>query len=626
MLKNKCFLIFSALFLMFNCVNVYAVDFNLGDVLVSATKTQAYQSEVGASATVISSEDIARSGKTTVLDVLENTPGVCVTSTGVFGGAASIDIRGAKRGQTLVMIDGVEVYDPMAVTKDFDFAHIGVNNIDRIEIVRGAQSTLYGSDAMAGVINIITKKGKGDLQASVVLEGGAHSTLSESLALSGSSNNINFSVSLSRMDSDGVSKARDGGEEDAYKNTSFATRIGTGVFENLDLFAGARYIYAQTDIDDGAYQDDPNRTTDSKHIIGDIGFIHELNDNWNHKLTFSGTSFDRNDSDPADAVDTTENEFSRYRGDRRKVEWQHNLSFADWDTETLGYEYEEERGSSYSTGTMWWSNNQFDRRVLQNRALYLQSQAQMGDDFFLTGGCRVDRHDIFGSHATYKMSSSYMVADTDMRLKATYGTAFRAPNLYQLYDANYGNAQLDAEKSRGFDIGAEQRLLDDRLFLSAVYFYAKYKNLIDSDPVTWKYVNIKNGTARGYELESVFDMNGSVKLGGNYTYTKTRDGDTAREFGRRPKHQVSAFLDWDYSEKGNVYLSGRYIGSRMDAPAYNTNKNKKYTVVDIAANYNLNDTLQVFSRVDNIFDRSYEPIRGYNGIDRSLYAGIKGQF
>ncbi len=606
--------------------DLYGATFDLGEVLVSATKTESYQQEVGASTTVITQDDLARLGYKTVYKVLETIPGVSITPSGPFGGAASVDIRGAKRGQTLVMIDGVEVYDPIGVSKDFDFANLLVENIERIEVVRGPQSTLYGSDAMAGVINIITKKGKGRLKSSAVLEAGSHNTFYESIGVSGSEGKINFSVSAARIDTDGISKARDGKDNDGYSNTMFSSRIGVDLTQDSELFASIRYSNAEIDVDDGAYQDDPNRINNSMQFSGIIGFAQELNENWDHLLTFSGVSFDRSDSDPADSIDTTENEYSRFRGDRKKIEWQHNIALSDRIMETIGYEYEEERGASYSTGTNWWSNSQSDRRRLQNRAVYLQSQMELKENLFTSTGFRVDTHDIFGSEITYKLSSSYAMPQIKTRLKANYGTAFRAPNLYQLYDGTYGNPKLEPEKSRGFDLGVEHRCVNDTLFLSATYFYNKYKNLIDSDPATWVYVNIKNGKARGYELESVFDVMEALKVGGNYTYTKTRDGDTAKEFGRRPKHQASVFVDWNYSRKGNIYLNARYVGSRMDSPAYNDYKNKKYFITDISSSYDLNETIQLFGRVDNIFDVAYEPVRGYNGVDRSVYLGVKGSF
>jgi vitamin B12 transporter len=607
-------------------LNAFAADYDLGSVFVSATKTQTYQSEVGASTSVITADDLAGQANRPVYEILSEVPGVSVDSLGSFGGAVSVNIRGAKRGQTLIMIDGVEVYDPMAVSKDFDLAHLTSTNIERIEIVRGPQSTLYGSDAMAGVINIITKQGHGPAKTEAMTEFGSHNTFLESISISGSEGKNDFSAAVSRTDSDGISKARDGQDADGYSNTTFSSRIGWGISENSKLLANIRYVNAQVDIDDGAYQDDPNRTTQSEQFSGSLGLSQKINENWDHLLTISGVNFDRNDSDPADSIDPTEDEYSRFRGDRKKIEWQNNISLADWDTQTLGYEDEQERGASYSTGSNWWSNNQSDRRSLENQAFYFQNQAELVDQLFTSAGFRVDNHDTFGSQWTYNLSSSYLIPDTMTRLKANYGTAFRAPNIYQLYDGSYGNASLQPEKSRGFDLGAEQRYIDNKLFVSATYFYDKYENLIDSDPMTWAYVNIKRGTARGYELESSYDVLKALKIGGDYTYTKTRDSDTAQEFGRRAKNQANGFIEWGYSEKGDIRLSAQYIGSRMDAPAYNDNKDKKYFITNLASQYQLKQDMQLFGRIDNIFDIVYEPIRGYNGIDRSLYMGLKAIF
>jgi vitamin B12 transporter len=607
-------------------LNVFAEDYDLGNVIVSATKTSTYQHQVGASTTVITAEDLDGAANKSVYEILKQVPGVSVDSLGSYGGAVSINIRGAKRGQTLVMIDGVEVYDPMAVSKDFDFAHLNSTNIERIEIVRGPQSTLYGSDAMAGVINIITKQGKGPLKTEAMFEMGSHNTYMESIGISGSEEKIDFSATVSRNDSDGISKARDGKDDDGYTNTTFSSSIGAEILENSKLSANIRYINSEVDLDDGAYQDDSNRISQSEQFSGSLGLTQKINENWDHGLTLSGVSFDRNDSDPADSIDPTENEYSRFRGDRKKIEWQHNISLAEWDIETLGYEYEQERGASYAVGSNWWSNNQSDRKSLENKAFYFQNQAELSDQLFTSAGLRVDTHDIFGSEWTHKLSGSYMLMDTETRLKANYGTAFRAPNIYQLYDATYGNVNLRPEKSRGFDLGIEQRFIEDKLFLSATYFYDKYKNLIDSDPITWAYINIKNGTARGYEFESSFAVLKTVKLGGNYTYTKTRDADTAQEFGRRAKNQANTFVEWDYSDKGDIRLSTQYVGSRMDAPAYNNFKNKKYFITNLASEYEIKEDIQIFGRIDNIFDIAYEPIRGYNGMDRSLSLGVKGVF
>ena len=613
-------------FVLIFCPYLKAQDYDLGEVMVSAEKTDTYQAQAGTTTVVIGREELEKSGKFSVAQVLENVSGVNLTPTGYFGGAASVDIRGGRRGQTLVMIDGVEVYDPISVNKDFDFAHLSADNIERIEIVKGPQSTLYGSDAMAGVINIITKKGKGEPKTAFKLEAGSHNMFGEELSFSGAKSGFDFSAALSHRETDGISKARDGQDNDGYKNTSFSSRCGYELTDSLNMFLYLHYTDAEIDIDDGAYEDDPNRTNEWQMLSAKTGFEHRIDEQWKQTLEFSGISFNRVDSDPADSIDTTEDEYSRYRGDRKKIEWKHEISFSDKDTQIIGYEYEEERGASYATGAFWWSNAQADRRKAVDRAYYLNSRYEAWDDLFLEGGLRLDDYDSWGSELNYKLSSSYIIEATGTRVKTSYGTAFRAPNLYQLYDPTYGNTGLQPEKSRGFDAGFEQWMFKDRLFFGATYFYNHYKNLIDSDPSTWQFVNIKKGTSRGFEYETKLKVTDNFRVGGNYTYTKTRDESNAKEFGRRPKNQAAFYTDWDYCDKGNLYVIARYVGSRMDAPSYNDYKDKKYTVVDLTASYDINADLQLFGGVQNLFDREYEPIRGYNGLDREIFAGVKGVF
>jgi len=603
-----------------------AEDYDLGKVIVSATRTEQLQGEVGSTTTVIGNDEIRKTGKSFVYEVLQDVPGVSITQTGVFGGTTSVDIRGGRRGQTLIMIDGVEVYDPIGVTRDFDFAHLTTDNVERIEIVRGPQSTLYGSDAMNGVINIITRKGQGPFSGEVTAGAGSHSTFQEAARVGGENGPMNYSAAVSRLDSDGISKARDGAEADGYDDTSLSLRVGAAFDGQSEVFSVMRYNYAEFDVDDGAYEDDPNRTNESEQFSGKIGLDQTINEQWNQTLAVSFMSMDRSDRDPADALDLLENETSRFRGDRKKFEWQHNVSLGSIDTETFGYEYDQERGSSFSQGANWWSNSQSDRQALTTRAYFFQSHLNPVDDAFLTAGIRTDDHEVFGAATTYKLSGSYLLRDWKTRLRANYGTAFRAPNIYQLYDANYGNRNLDPEKSKGFDAGVEQYLFQDAVCIEATYFYNAYRNLIDSDPITWQFVNLRKGTSRGVELGTKWLATKTFNIGSTYTYTKTRDNDTAKEFGRRPKNQAALYCDWDCTEKTNLYVSGRYVGSRLDAPQYNDNKNKKYVVVDVAARYALSGNVSLFGRIENIFDAAYEPIRGFNGADRTIFAGVRATF
>ncbi|MFH1460212.1 MAG: TonB-dependent receptor [Candidatus Omnitrophota bacterium] len=628
-MKKIFFIIYVLIFRIVANNNLYAQDYDLGQVIVSATKTKTYQRQVGSSTTVVTQEQIKKTGKITVCDVLQDLAGVTVTANGPLGGATSVDLRGAKRGQTLIMIDGVEVYDPMSVTRDFNFAHLTVDNIESIEIVRGPQSTLYGSEAMAGVINIITKKGKDVTQGYASVEAGSNSTFKESMGISGTEGKLNFSTNASRLDSEGISHARDGVEADRYSNTTISSNMSLDVSDNSNVFISTHYLDAKFDIDDGAYQDDPNRENETEQFAGKIGWQQDITENWDHDLSFSGIMSDRIDADRADTAsltNTTENEYSRFRGDRKKLEWQHNISLFDLDTNTLGFEYERESGASYSRGTNWWSNTAADKRTLLTRSYYAQTQLELKDNWFSTLGLRIDDQSIFGTEPTYKAETSYLIPENNMRLRASFGTAFRAPNVYQLYNAVYGNARLAPEESRGFDLGMEKSYLGNKCNLALTYFYNKYKNLIDSHPTTWQYVNISKGTSQGIEIESKLEVTDSLGIGANGMYNKNRDPDTGKEFGRRPRRQMSTFIDWDYCAQGNIYLSARYVGSRRNAPQYTDNVNGRYIIVDISSRYELNDNLELFGRVDNLFDVDYEPVRGYAGQERFTSVGVKGDF
>ncbi len=620
--KNNKFLIISTLLLSLISANVQAADYNLGEVLVSATRTELYQAEAGSATTVITSKDLKNSGRAFVADILGDTPGISLRRNSVYGGVASVDIRGAKSGQTMVMIDGVEIYDPIAIDRDFDFAHLTVDNIEQIEVVRGPQSPLYGANAMTGVINIITKKGKGKPTVNYSVEAGSFDTFRESLAFRGANDKYNYAATVSRIDSNGVNKARDGSEKDGYKSTTVSTNIGMNIFDDAELFFIGRYTDAEFDIDelDNSSQyieDDINRINSSQQFISKVGFTQVMNERWDHQLSFSFINMNRRDRDPADATDTTEKDDSRFKGDVKKMQWQHNVSLGGKDVQTLGFDYQEERGASFA------DTSRFDRRSMQNRGYYLQTQLNPMEGLFAVGGVRMDNHDIFGAETTYRIALSYFCTKTNIRYKSSYGTAFKAPSIYQLYDSTNGNAQLKAETSKGFDIGMERQFLENRVMLGATYFNNKFKDLISWTP--GQYTNIKEAYTGGCELETSWVISNNLKATGNYTYTATKDKETKKEFGRRPKNQAAAGLDWTYSEKGNVYLGGRFVGERFDNDS-NTVKLKKYYLFDINAGYKISQDTEIFWKVENVFDRQHELISGFDGLSRAVYTGIKGSF
>ncbi len=594
--------------------------YHLGEVIVSATKTETYQSEVGSSTTVITAEELENSGKTQVLDVLRDAPGVAVVQYGSYGGGTSVYLRGSKPGHTLVMIDGIEVNDPMVSDRSFDFAHLLVDNIERIEIVRGPQSTLYGSDAMGGVINIITKKGSGDMTWDAFFEGGTFKSFKEKLGLSGEKDKLGYSLSVLRFDSDGESKAADEWEDDGYRNTTLSSRLSYQLLENTNIDLVFRYIDAKYDYDDGANQDDPNKIGWSENMMTKFAFDHAINSIWDHTFTFSYSRIKRTYRDEPDSTDLYDNTHNWYKGNRKKFEWQHNLYPVDWSISTLGVEYEEERG--LADGRSSW--NRIDRKTAETVSFYLQDQLTFFEDLHVTPGFRIDDHDRFGTEATYKISSAYLLPESGTRFKANWGTGFKAPSLYQLY-SDYGDPALNPDESRSYDVGFEQELFGQKTSFGLTYFYNNFKNMVDWDSSLNKYKNIDNAITKGLEFEASYRPLESLTLGTNYTYTKTKDKDTDKELPRRVQNQVGFHINWTLLEKTNLNLTATYMGHRWDDAA-NTNKLKPYTRVDFRGSYDLTDHVQLFTRIENLFDKKAEQISGYGTPGTSYYAGIKATF
>ncbi|MFH1245807.1 MAG: TonB-dependent receptor, partial [Candidatus Omnitrophota bacterium] len=472
------------------------VQYNLGEVVVTATKTEGYQSQTGSSTTVITAEDIKKTGKTTVQEVLRAVPSIAVTRNGAFGGSTLVYLRGAKPGHTLVLIDGIEVNDPMSADRSFNFAHLTTDNIERIEVVRGAQSPLYGSDAIGGVINIITKKGQGRPQWEIASEGGSYNTFKETAGLSGGAEKLNYSFLASYMNSDGISKAANTAEKDDYANTALSSRIGYQIFDDARVNLVLRWTDTVTGLDDGAYEDDPNYTAWWRNLAAKLSLTQAVTSWWGHNLSFAYNDVSRKDRDEKDNVDTTEDKQSWFKGDNKKMEWQHNFSPVNWDTLTCGFEYEEERGSSYNRSRAVITK--FDRKSVNNKGYYLQNQFKLGDVFFVTPGLRIDDHELFGAEPTYKVSAAYIISPTRTRLKTSWGTGFKAPSLYQLY-SSYGNTSLSPDESESFDCGLEQHFCGDRIFCDLTYFQNDFRNMIEWDSAASKYKNVDNAETAGWE-------------------------------------------------------------------------------------------------------------------------------
>jgi len=604
------------------------------EIIVTATRLETPSREVASSTTVITAQDIRNGQQRTVVDVLRSVPALDVVRSGATGQTTSVFIRGAKSEHTLVLIDGVEVNDPITPARSFDFANLSTDDIERIEIIRGPQSTLYGSDAIGGVINIITKKGKGKPRFFASIEGGSFETYRERIGLSGGNDFANICLSISRTDTDGISAAAedDGNrEEDGYANTSISTRFGLTPSEDFSVDFTFRYIASKADIDNfgGAFGDDPNNILDTKQVFlraqADLIMLDDL---WEQTIGLSVSTHDRrndNDIDPAHPVDLVR---SSFESQLTAFDWQHSFYLHENNVVTFGLEAEEEEGQSdfYSESAFGPFSSTFGEETARTYGYYAQDQIKFQDRLFTTLGVRVDEHSRFGSEVTYRIAPAYLIEDTGTKFKATYGTGFKAPTLFQLF-SDFGNTDLDPETSEGWDVGIDQQLMDKKATVGVTYFHNEFDDLIDFDFVTSTYKNVSQAKSKGIEAFASARPTKQVTVGASYTYTDTEDETTGEDLLRRAKHKFAFDVNYRFHEKGSIDCEVVYVGERTDVnpstwPASRVELDD-YTLVNLAGSCSVTDNLEVFGRIENLTDEDYEEVKGFGTPGVAGYVGVK---
>lgn len=607
------------------------------EIVVTATRIETASRQVGSSITVITSQQIEERQNTTVLEVLRTVPALDVIRSGGPGGQASVFIRGAQSEHTLVLIDGVEMNDPITPGRSFDFANLTTDNIERIEIIRGPQSTLYGSDAIGGVINIITKRGKGRIQGFMSAEAGSFNTFIENAGVSGGNQWGNYSLGIRHWDTDGISAANEkdhNHERDNYENTSISTRLGVTPTENFDADFILRYINANTDIDNsgGMGGDDPNNKADLEQLfLKTQARLSLFNERWEQKLGFSLTDLDRDYSNDIDWYHPLDLDLSSYEGKILRFDWQHNLYLHKTNTMTLGIENEEEKGKSkYYSESAWGPySNSFKEKTARTIGYYLQDQIKLWNSWFTTLGVRLDDHSRFGTETTYRITSAYLIHRTGTRLKGSFGTGFKAPTLYQLY-SQYGEKNLDPEESIGWDIGIEQSIFHDKLSLGLTYFNNEFDDLIEFESNTSRYINVAEAETQGVEIFASIRPIDDLTFLASYTYTDTEDKETGKDLLRRAQNKFALNVNYQFMDKGNVNLNLVYVGKRDDSdystwPATQVELDE-YVLVDLAASYDITGNIQIFGRVENLLDEDYEEVKGFDTPELSAFAGCKLSF
>jgi vitamin B12 transporter len=582
-------------------------------VIVTADRVPVPADQVGSSVTVITAQTIANKQQPFVADVLRGVPGLDVDRSGGPAQITSVFLRGANSEHTLVLIDGVEANDPSSPTRAFDFSTLTTDDIDRIEVLRGPQSTIWGSNAMGGVINVITKRGEGPPSGYVFAEGGSFYTAREGAAVSGGTKLYNYSFSLSRADSQAIpaTDAHYGGTTtDPFGITSAAGKFGLNVSKDFNIDFTARYLQNRTHIDDfgGPGGNDPNRVLKGDQTFLRIAPHLFLADGfWEQTLAVNYTHYDRTDTHP---------EFSaaQFDGSLLKFQWQNDVHLSKANTFTVGAEYGQE---SFDSSDQSFVTN-------DTTSVYAEDVASFFDRLYLTGGIRHEEHTIGGEDTTYRFTGAYLLPDWGTKLHASAGTGYKVPALSELFGSE-GNPNLKSETSYGWDAGAQQSFDKNRVVFDATYFHNQFTNLIEVvNFTTFQPVNIGRAKTDGVELALTLRPTDSLTAGVSYTHTNPVDLSTDQELVRRPRNKVGMDVTWQYSRKGQITLSGTYTGDRADySPTTgDTIRLGGYTLINFSTSYKLTDNLTITARVENLLNERYEEVAGYGTESSGIYWGL----
>lgn len=609
----------------------------LSEVVVSANKTETQYYSLASSVTVINSKEIFASQAHSVFDLLRFIPGISVIQQGGIGKLSNTFIRGANPNHALVIVDGIEMNDASSPNNAFDFSSLSTYDVEKIEVVRGPQSTLYGSDAMAGVISIFTKRGSDKPVISFLGEGGSNRFYKTLLTASGKYSFIDYFISANRNGTDGISSSNanyGNVEKDGFINNGITTKLGFNFSENNNFQLMYKFTKAESELDQNEkFGDDPNYLykTEEQIFSGTLNW-NSFDDKW--EKIFKGSFIKRygRTLDDYDEFHPSVYSDSYNKAKRLKFEWQNNLRFIKNNLISIGFEHETEKAyTSYYSESSWGPyQSVFPEQSISTSSIYIQDQLNILNKFFGSFGLRYDDNEKFGSIVTYRIAPAYYIDETGTKIKFTFGTGYKAPSLYYIFDPLFGNPELKPEKSIGWDIGFDQYLNNGNINFGLVYFKLKFENMFGFDS-NFKTINIAEASSHGFELITTFKNLLQFDITANYTFTETKDEyDKSDDFGknliRRPKHQASLNIYYKLNQKINLNAQFKYTGRRddKDFSAYPANRVTltDYTIVNLAGSYKLSEYFEFTARIENLFDKKYEEVLYYGTLGRTFYTGI----
>ena len=615
----------------------------LPPVVVTATRTEVPLNQLTTSLTVITPEEIRERQGDLVLQVLRDVPGLTVVQSGSMGTITDVFIRGSESAQVLVMIDGVEVNS--TTTGAYDFANLTTENVDRIEILRGSGGTLYGSQAIGGVINIFTKKGQGPMEVGFSAQGGNWGTNREVATLRGSVGKLGYSFSVGHLGSRGFEKFNDD-----YANLSTSARLDYQVLQNANLTGIFHFINGEVGLFNNntfVPPPDPNARQTTTQYVGKVEWEHKILPNWDYRIW--GALYKEHDKFK-DNVDscvffglpcfTT----SIFRPQIITGEFQTNYRFEDWGTTTFGFQYNRRSATAATTGAFSCDSPRHGNCIdeaIGNLGYYLQEQFQFLDRrLIVIPGLRLDDNRQFGTAWTPSFSAAYLFQEIGTRLKASYAKGFKAPTLNELFFPAalgcpaFGNPNLGPEKSWEVNFGVEQNVISDRVKVTGTYFHRNVNNLIEGqpipgDPFCFRAENVGHARFNGVEWTLGIKIFAPLTLNANYTYLNwtTEDG----TLPRRPHNQGNVILNY-LQDALNINLIANIVGRRDDFRAASPFGNivaPGYVIVNLASSYTLPwrfsfaKEISLIGKIQNLFNKKYEQADGFRAPPLNFLLGFQ---
>ena len=633
--------LFISIFLFFGPVKLYAQEIPI--IVISAGKSVQSYSSVGSQVTIIDSEIIKNSPEAFLTDLLEGqSQGLNIFQLGGSGTNAGIQMRGLPKRYSTVYIDGVKMSDPSATDNGFYSQGVFKNSIDRIEILKGSQSSLYGNSAVGGTINIFTKKGKLGKHSNVVVNTDSNDTQDLYYSFEGADEKQNYYIGLNYYETDGISAMNnDNTEDDSYENNSLLVNYGYKISDTTKIENSLTLKDSFLNYDEPTNgRDDTKPSTDDTEGHYNLKFVNAKN-NYKNTFGFSKSYYGRNTT----SYTGKENTYEGYR-DILSYLGEYNLNLDNKliygsDIEFVSADFPTDPGVQLESDEEIYSQ-------------YLDYQFRPYENIYVTIGGRNDKHTTAGDEQSYRATTSYKL-DKNSKFRASYGTGFIFPTLYEGHSYEWTNTavleEVVAEKSTSFDIGYETFFENLNLGFNITYFDIEIE-----DPIVGWTSEQENGkgknTSRGVELATNWNNNENLNIGLTYTATDSYSGmdcdDPAKDaYGykkcidgnngvidsamvRVPLHAISSKIDYKINKNFNTSLFLKYRGQTRDYGGTDQDFRDQYLdeyfLVDFLSSYNLTNTYKVNFSVKNLFDKDYENSYKYTGQPRLINIGLKKSF